>query len=272
LPADRADHSNTQFAVLALWTAQKHGAPVGRSLAMAEAGFRQRQAVDGWWTYREGQNVLKDSMTCAGLVALAAGKGSQANSAGKGKSDAAVPVKDEQIDRALSFLGKRLANLKPSSSGGSSLLKADAMGDLSFLWCVERVGVLFDLETIGGQDWFAWGSEILLPWQHADGAWEEKHGAVIDTCFALLFLQRVNVAHDLTEVLQGMGGVRDPGGKPGKGPARPVLTAGTKVIPTIQPGASKLRSGYALPAAQPPARRTRRRSRLPRRLRLSKRC
>jgi hypothetical protein len=258
LPADRADNSNTQFAVLALWTAQKHGAPVARSLAMAEASFRQRQAVDGWWTYREGQTVLKDSMTCAGLVALAAGKGSQANAAGDNKREAAAPVKDEQIDRALSFLGKRLANLKPSPG----LIKADAMGDLCFLWCVERVGVLFDLETIGGQDWFAWGSNIILPWQHADGAWDDRHGAVIDTCFALLFLQRVNVAHDLTDVLQGMGGVRDPGGKPGKGPTRPVLTAGSKVIPTILPGASKLRSGYALPAARPRGSGTRRRKRV----------
>jgi hypothetical protein len=260
LATNSADFSNTQFAVLALWTAQKHGVPVSRSLAMADAGFRQHQAPEGWWAYRAGRTACKDSMTCAGLVALAAGQGSQGAVQGKPKPEQAAPVKDEQIDRALSYLGKRLAQLKPSAAAGQrSSLHAEASGELCFLWCVERVGVLFDLETIGGQNWFAWGSNILLQWQRADGTWEDNNGPVIDTCFALLFLQRVNVAHDLTEVLQGMGGVRDPGGKPGKAPTRAAVTAETKVIPTIRPGASKLRSDYALPPGQPPATRTRRR-------------
>jgi hypothetical protein len=135
----------------------------------------------------------------------------------------------------------------------------DAMGQLYLLWSIERVGVLCDLDTFGGQNWYAWGSDVLLQSQKPAGSWEVAHGAIIDTCFALLFLKRVNVAHDLTKVLNDLGGVRDPGGKEKKPASAGPLTAGNKVIPTIQPGASKVRSGYALPAGQPPAARTRRR-------------
>jgi hypothetical protein len=251
------DNSNTQFAVLALWAAQKHGVPVAPSLALAEARFRQTQTGDGSWYYASDTKGFKDSMTCAGLVTLAAGQGSRAGRSDK--TDGAAPVKDEQIDRGLSYLGKRLGQLKPVP-GMQTLTDADGMGMLYLMWSIERVGVLCDLDTIGGHNWYAWGSEILLQWQRADGRWEVSDGAAVDTCFALLFLKRVNVAVDLTKALQGLGGVRDPGGKPVQRQAV-ALTAEIKVIPTGQPGMAKLRSGYALPADRTGRPRGRRRRR-----------
>jgi hypothetical protein len=304
----QGDNSVTQFAVLALWAAQKYGVPAQRSLAMAEAHFRQNQGSDGSWGYSKPNN-WRDSMTCAGLIALAAGKGVQYDESGKNKSPDGELGKDAQIQRALTFVGQRLkvlglplsqdrrnkliaekqrlsAELRDAGAGEVSaienrlqdieallhprvvgrgrnqLIQADAHGDLYFMWSVERVGVLFDLNTIGGQDWHAWGAEILLHFQKADGSWVDIHGDAVDTCFALLFLKRVNVAHDLTRVLQGLGGVRDPGAKPGNSLAVTAdATAATKVNPTLQPGAAKVRAGYAMPVNNQPNGRARRRRR-----------
>jgi hypothetical protein len=266
VPAMPGDNSNTQFAVLALWAAQKHGVPVARSLSMAEARFRQFQMPDGSWTYRFSSPPLyKDAMTCAGLVCLAAGQGNRAGDMPKDQAAPGAAVKDEHIDRALTFLGQRLKawmdRTKDRPGVTLSMMQADAMGELYVLWSIERVGVLCDLDTIGGQNWFAWGSELLLQTQKAAGSWEAREGDSIDTCFALLFLKRVNVAHDLTKVLHDLGGVRDPGGKPKAPASKGELTAGNKVIPSIQPGASKVRSGYALPTGQQAARTRRRRFR-----------
>jgi hypothetical protein len=41
------DNSNTQFAALALWTAQRYGLPVDQAMARLEARFRQAQNPDG---------------------------------------------------------------------------------------------------------------------------------------------------------------------------------------------------------------------------------
>src|SRR5207302_1153787 len=128
-------------------------------------------------------------------------------------------------------------------------IHAKAYGDLYFLWSVERVAVVYDLRTIGGQDWYAWGVSVLLAHQAGDGSWKDAFPGPIDTCFALLFLKRVNVAQDLTKVLQGLGGARDPGAKDGDGPTTATdLAGGNKVTPLIAPGAAKVRIGYALPA------------------------
>jgi hypothetical protein len=294
------DNSNTQFGVLGLWAAKKHGLPVGLSLAMAEARFRQWQMDDGSWGYRLAKNSnWKDAMTCAGLVTLAAGQGSHV--AKEPSADSGLD-KDPQIAKALLFLGKRLKTLslpptkeqrdkltaekkeleeklKTTEPAEQAVLRerineinrqltrpadnqihADGVGDLYFLWSVERVGVLYNLDTIGGENWHAWGTEILLRMQNSEGWWDQQHGRPIDTCFALLFLKRVNVAHDLTKVIQNLGGVRDPGAKRGENTT--VADAGdNKTNPSMQPGNIKLRPGQALPAHRTTPTRTRRRRR-----------
>src|SRR5205814_6830000 len=62
------DNSNTQFAIMAVWVARKHGLPVDRTLAMVEARFRGSQNDDGSWGYTEHSGERPDSMTCAGLL------------------------------------------------------------------------------------------------------------------------------------------------------------------------------------------------------------
>ena len=132
------------------------------------------------------------------------------------------------------------------------------------MWSVERVAVLYGLRTIGGMDWYEWGVDNLLPTQQADGSWDDIHSKIVDTCFALLYLKRANVAHDLSKVLQSMGGARDPLAKPGEQQtAHEDPLGGNKVTPTVQPGQAKVRTGYALPANPAPAPRGRRRRRRP---------
>jgi hypothetical protein len=77
-----------------------------------------------------------------------------------------------------------------------------------FLWSLERVGVLYGLQKIGGSDWYAWGADFLLRKQSKGGEWKGSHyhGAspTLDTCFALLFLKRANFTHDLTTKIESL--------------------------------------------------------------------
>jgi hypothetical protein len=86
--------------------------------------------------------------------------------------------------------------------------------NLYFLWSVERVGVLLNLKTIGGKDWYRWGVDLLLPAQKEDGSWVGRGNGispVIDTSMALLFLKRSDLLPDLRETLGKRLKITDPG-------------------------------------------------------------
>jgi hypothetical protein len=197
-----SDNSNTQFATLALWAASRHGLPLERSLDALARRFQKTQAVDGTWKYN---GVLvghgTPAMTGAGLLGLAVGHGV---SAGKEK------VKDKQVEKgfhALSVhIGKPLgADAKKRVTLRGKMLSRSPI-NLYFLWTVERVGVIYGVRTLDGKDWYRWGVEELLDSQKPPGFWEEGnyHGATrtLDTCLALLFLKRANLATDLTRKLE----------------------------------------------------------------------
>jgi hypothetical protein len=200
------DNSNTQFATLALWVARRHGLPVEEALLRVDKLFRSTQSGDGSWGYRPGQALRSPSMTCAGLLALAVGHGTQAvlstgSPAKPGRSAPARrppdPGKDPAIRKSLQFLGSVIGapiRMPPESPQSS---------DYYTLWSIERVAVLLGLERIGRKDWYDWGAGIILKGQSHSGGWQASQGwGVADTCFALLFLQRVNLARDLTATLR----------------------------------------------------------------------
>ena len=67
--------------------------------------------------------------------------------------------------------------------------------------------MIYSREVIGERDWFDWGYPIVLENQKPDGSWQEaapalSGGPLTDTCFAILFLKRSNIAKDLTDKLQ----------------------------------------------------------------------
>jgi hypothetical protein len=72
-----------------------------------------------------------------------------------------------------------------------------------FLWSLERVCVAYDVDKIGKTDWYDWGAAVLLANQNAGGGWlNGMFPGPPDTCFALLFLRRANLAQDLTRALK----------------------------------------------------------------------
>jgi hypothetical protein len=239
-----ADNSNTQFAVLALWIARRKGMPVETALQRLDTRYRGGQQLDGSWGYfplanrpaggmmmqtgpRPGQMnnpYSTPAMTCAGLLGLALSHGTalevtlRAGGAGGGaaRKPAQDPSKDPVIRNGLLFLSKFIA--KPLEQPGGSLPKTPVqaseprgLGDAYyFLFSLERVAMIYGLETIGDKDWYNWGADFLLAKQNQDGGWAGHYTeAGSDTCFALLFLRRANLAKDLTATLKGQ--VKDPG-------------------------------------------------------------
>jgi hypothetical protein len=222
-PVTWTDNSNTQFATLGLWVGRRYGVPVDTALKKVEKRFRATQRGDGGWAYALGEGrpglpafgVSSATMTCAGLLGVAIGHGVQAGEARTRNPKGGK--RDVGKDRALINGLKALAGAVGKPIGEGKRRKRGAVGPAAggrayyFLWSLERVAVALDLKTIGKKDWYAWGTEVLLANQRPDGSWVGEYGGCgADTCFALLFLKRANLARDLTGSIAGLS---DPGGR-----------------------------------------------------------
>jgi hypothetical protein len=200
------DNSNTQFALLALWTARRQGLPLEPTLGLVARRFQATQNADGTWSYnRQFPNASptgKPTMTCAGLLGLAVGYALSRDTDSRwGGKRGQRPSQDPAIQKALQVLGQRIGEPRKDPKA-----PPPPMVEMYYLWSVERVAVLWQLKTIGARHWYQWGMDILAAHQQPDGHWFAKvgHGTspVLDTCFGLLFLQRVNLAEDLTDKLR----------------------------------------------------------------------
>jgi hypothetical protein len=219
------DNSNTQFAILGLWVAHRYGIPVEKALARAEHRFRTSQNGDFGWGYTPSQGGMGGStatMTCAGLLGLALGHGSanevalrtdpKGGKEGQPAKDRPFrdPARDPAIRNGLVALSTAIGHPVGKRVKGRIPIQGRAGGRAYyFLWSLERVAVAYGLKTIGQKDWYAWGAEILLVSQLPDGSWQGEFRDGPDTCFALLFLRRANLARDLSARLKGQ--VQDPG-------------------------------------------------------------
>jgi hypothetical protein len=231
------DNSNSQFATLALWAARRHGVPMRQSLTLIARRFQTSQNRDGSWGYHYfygGGDPERPAMTCVGLLGLAIGHGLAADqeanenpSVGRDRALTAAVVtfhpplsflllaldraerkqvmdKTKRRGKDLQILGGFVALDKHI---GEPLERTEDIPqkDLYFMWSLERVGVLYDLPTIGRKDWYHWGAEMLVANQKFNGNWDNggypSANVVIDTCLALLFLKRANLAADLTTKL-----------------------------------------------------------------------
>lgn len=227
-----SDNSNTQFAILGVWVARKHGVACDEAITACEKRFRNSQNANGTWDYTpRGFTPPMGSipaLTCSGLLALAIAHG-QMESALKNKPDNQGGNKpkgfidigdDPAIKSALKALGNFITAAKGQQPEGVVMdakrkrFKVDELNThLYFLWSLERVAVLYGLDTVGNHDWYAWGSDALLDTQLPNGSWGMRnyHGAnpEINTAFAILFLSRANIARDLSMALKGK--LKDPG-------------------------------------------------------------
>jgi hypothetical protein len=220
----RGDNSNTQFALLGLWVAQRHGVSARRALLAAEQYFRATQLSDGSWSYHPLVPHYRDSMTCAGLMALAMRYGVISGQGRDIRPDQPVQVSDRAIRQGLHFLGESLNKV---SLAGDRITGVEARDPLYFLWSLERMAMIYDRKTIGDKEWYPWAAQMLIETQRPDGSWSAPYGGPVGTCFALLILKRSNLARDLqlavpseptrrpSEEMQGVGERNAPAAPPG---------------------------------------------------------
>src|SRR5262249_6610152 len=140
------------------------------------------------------------TMTCAGLLGLACGHGALLDKARTKDENAKRDVtKDANINAGL----RALATVIGHPLNGKGRPPAASGKAYYFFWSLERVGMIFNLDTIGGKDWYNWGAEIILANQKPDGSWAGEYASDgVDTCFALLFLVRSNLVRDLSSGLR----------------------------------------------------------------------
>jgi hypothetical protein len=211
------DNSNTQFAILALWISHRLGFPVHDALRRTDWHFRGSQENNGGWGYYSGfegrgvkLRITTATMTCAGLLGLGLGHGA-ATLKTKEKNPKAGPAtnpdKDRAIKKGLVALGTTIG--EPTGGKWDKVPLFRDKGQKGgrtyyYLWSLERVAMAYGLDRIGTKDWYSWGAEILVANQGDDGSWiGSYYEGNADTCFALLFLGRSNLAPDLTAFLKG---------------------------------------------------------------------
>ncbi len=191
------DNSNTQFALLGIWAAGRHGFDSNDALEAIDGHFRGTQSFPGRWGYKPGMQGA-NAMTCAGLMGLAIG--------------AARPKEAERLSARAR--GAALA-ADPVFAGALKCVSEDALeiseeSDIYYLWSLERVCVALGLRQLAGFDWYAAGARVLVASQHKDGNWpEQRWGSLPNTCLALLFLRKANLAFELDHVLK-LPGARRP--------------------------------------------------------------
>ena len=218
------DNSNTQFAILALWVARRRGIPVEAALRRVDGRFRTTQQPDGGWVYSSGGGGnpygSTPQMTCAGLMGLALGHGTAMETtlragglpgtgAPRPRAGAGVNpdiLKDPAVQRALARLAAAvvnpwLPNPPQPVNGVMPVLPSMEGRSYYYLFSLERVAVIYGLDALGGKAWYDWGADFLVHNQKGDGSWAGDYGSS-DTCFALLFLRRANLAKDLTDIVK----------------------------------------------------------------------
>ena len=193
-----SDTSNTHFAMIGLWTARKHDVPVDRTFILLNHRYRTTQAKNGTWGYHyapgsEGNGAL----TAIGLLGVTIGHVVNPDPAVKPESD---PV----VLNAFAALSRTVGAPVGDTTNRPTL---EASGGLYFFWAMERIAVLYDVQTLNKKDWYLWGAEILICHQLADGSWEDggypggdkktSNSALPNTALALMFLRRANLTPDL---------------------------------------------------------------------------
>jgi hypothetical protein len=191
--AYHGDNSNTQFAILGLWVAQRHGVPGHSALLATEQYFRNTQFDDGSWGYHPNARNARDSMTCAGLTSLAMRYGIGGGQGRDIRPDHPISVHDADVLRGLRYLEPSLDKITILDN---RIKGVEARDPLYFLWSLERVAAIYDLKKIGEREWYPWAAQLLVETQQPCGRWLGM-GDPVGTCFALLVLKRSNLAKDL---------------------------------------------------------------------------
>jgi VWFA-related protein len=187
----QGDNSNTQFALLGLWAAGRHGFNPDESLESIDNHFRSTQLDDGHWGYRLGMPGT-EAMSCAGLMGLAI-------------AASRPSLAERQTARARgAALAADPAFIKALRAVSRDARRSSSRSDIYYLWSLERVCVALGLLSLDGFDWYAHGARILVDRQENDGSWRNDRwgGRFPGTSLALLFLRKANLAFEIDRVLR----------------------------------------------------------------------
>lgn len=177
-PDGAADLSNTQYAALGLWSATKMGLavppPVWERLAERVLEY---QKDDGGFGYRPGDNPT-GSMSAAGVTVLAICEPHV-------NPELHKPVM-AGLRRGLEWLDEFFS---PVANEGAPNARF-----FYYLYGIERVGALTDVQVFNNQDWYFETARRLLEIQKGGGNWADPGWPQINTCFALLTLRRATMS------------------------------------------------------------------------------
>ncbi|MHC5038584.1 MAG: prenyltransferase/squalene oxidase repeat-containing protein [Planctomycetota bacterium] len=229
----QGDHSNTQYAILGLRSAQRSGVRIPRGLwegmwVKVIDHFIEVQEKDGpkvkrWRLLEDKKHGYVSYKTATSVPDRARGwtysSGIDAKQGGKTQGDATTGSMTS-VGRASLILGmeglQRIRSAKLNSNRKSAIKKAvndglawmthhftvstnpghpQGMWVYYYLYGMERAAVLAGVRNLGKHDWYREGAEWLLGVQNADGSWSQKTnmGVLSATCFSLLFLTKATI-------------------------------------------------------------------------------
>ncbi|MEN6458700.1 MAG: DUF4159 domain-containing protein [Thermoguttaceae bacterium] len=196
------DNSNSQFALLALYEAERSGVPSSaRTWKLAQRHWEDFQHVDGSWGYKRGAPGT-GSMTCAGISSLVIASDRVQASDARVVGDridccrANQAGEETRIDRGIQWLGQHFSVSHNPVAG--------ATWALYYLYGLERAGRLTARRFIplparaGGvarADWYREGADWLIRQQDGlSGFWAGaglgESEPLVGTSLALLFLSK----------------------------------------------------------------------------------
>jgi HEAT repeats len=224
---DRGDTSITQYALLGLWDAQRHGINVPIAVfERAASWLAANQDSDGAFWYHPGNDHYKptQSVVAAGSAnllvcgAVLFGVDRITQKKAKAEKSDSVPLFGvlKKVDLTPSSstesklaIGKAKHVASGSSKVGKSRIDSGARRGMEWLdrnwigglptyfrfyyyYALERACTLSATDLIGDHDWYDEISDSVLKDQQPDGGWNSNDpgGPVANTAFALLFLSR----------------------------------------------------------------------------------
>lgn len=180
------DNSNTQYALLGLWSGSQADVKLKRDLwETIREYYLRTQHREGSWAYIPHGEKASLTMTTAGVSGLLIASMELAlpcNSTGDGKGRACGEYPDQQaIKKGIRWVSNRFTVDFPGAT-------------FYHIYGLERLGRLTGERFIGPYDWYREGCEWLVKNQKKDGyfsaigIWDQW--PVVSTSFALLFLSK----------------------------------------------------------------------------------
>ncbi|MDR1960333.1 MAG: DUF4159 domain-containing protein [Planctomycetaceae bacterium] len=188
-----ADNSNSQFAVLGLYEAERVGIPASHETWLrAKEYWEKRQNANGSWGYSTMQKEPRGSMTCAGMASLLIADTTlnrRAATVLNGLILCCQPLSvdtEDRVEKGLKWLRDHFTVAQ------NPAVSTNQFWVHYYLYALERVGRLSAKRFIGSNDWYREGTNALLIEKgNFVDSWKAEPQEQYDhlaTSFALLFL------------------------------------------------------------------------------------